>query len=151
MEKYPEAMLAIYGPLVLDMRFEPFHDRIIREPYASRHKHFANIAVADINLAPLEIGDPFCESKSELKFFEAGICGVPTVASATRTFRDAITDGVDGFVATSSEEWTDKLDKLIIDPGLRKFMGDKARETALARYTIGSSDEEYLQYLRGKI
>jgi glycosyltransferase involved in cell wall biosynthesis len=152
MEKYQDVMLAIYGPLVLDMRFEPFHDRIVREPYASRKHHFANIAQADINLAPLVMGDPFCESKSELKFFEAGICGVPTVASATRTFREAITDGVDGFACASSEEWMVKLDKLITDPEFRKSMGEKARETALAKYvTTGAGNEEYHEFLRKKL
>ena len=70
-----------------------------KHPFASWEKHLENIAGVDINIAPLEIGNPFCESKSELKFIEAGIVGVPTVAAATQTFREAIEDGVDGFVA----------------------------------------------------
>lgn len=152
LEKYPETELAIYGPLDLDQRFDALGKRVRRIPYVSREKHWANIASTDINLAPLEIGNPFCESKSELKFFEAGILGVPTVAAATQTFQEAIQDGKDGFVATTADEWTDKLEKLILDPVFRHEMGEKAREKALAKYaTTGAKNEPYYQYLVSKV
>jgi glycosyltransferase involved in cell wall biosynthesis len=155
LEKYPEAVLAIYGPLRLDKRFDA-HDayigRIKRMPYVPREEHWRHVAATDINLAPLVMGDPFCESKSELKFFEAGICGVPTVASATRTFREAITDGVDGFACASSEEWSEKLERLVSDPELRKTMGEKARETTLVKYvTTVAGNGEYYEYLKSKV
>ena len=152
LEGYPEVDLAIYGPLRLDRRFDMFGVRVRRVPYAPRERHWENIAASDINLAPLVIGDPFCESKSELKFFEAGICGVPTVASATGVFREAIEDGVDGFVCATPEEWTEKLVQLIVDPDLRKRIGTLAREKTLAKYvTRCAGDEGYLQYLREKV
>ena len=34
------------------------------------------LARFDINLAPLEVGNPFCEAKSELKYFEAALVDV---------------------------------------------------------------------------
>lgn len=150
--KYPDTRLAIYGPLDLDTRFDALGDRVKRIPYVSREKHWANVAKADINLAPLEIGNPFCESKSELKFFEAGIVGVPTVAAATRVFQEAIADGKDGFVATTPEEWTAKLEKLILDSGLREEMAGRARDKALAKYaTTTAKNDPYYQYLISKI
>ncbi len=152
MEQHPETRLAIYGPLRLDRRFDPLSDRIRRVSYVPRAEHWRHVAETDINLAPLVMGDPFCESKSELKFFEAGICGVPTVASATRTFREAMEDGVDGFICTTPEEWTEKLGKLIVDPEFRKAIGDKASETALAKYvTTAPGNEEYYEYLKGEV
>ncbi len=150
--KYPETRLAIYGPLDLDARFDALGSRVEKIPYTPREKHLKNVAIADINLAPLQIGNPFCEAKSELKFFEAGILGVPTVASATRTFQEAIMDGKDGFTATTDAEWTTKLEKLILDPVLRKEMGERAREKALEKYvTTNARNEAYCQYLIGKI
>ncbi|QQR78056.1 MAG: glycosyltransferase family 4 protein [Candidatus Moraniibacteriota bacterium] len=146
---HPQTRLMIVGMLELGEEFESVKSQIERLPFASRSQHFANIARADINLAPLVIGDPYPESKSELKFFEAGIVGVPTVAAATQTFREAITDGTDGFVAATTEEWTEKLNRLITDSELRVRLGQAARETALEKYTNANArNETYYAYLR---
>jgi len=100
----------------------------------------------------VEIGDPYCEAKSELKFFEAGVVKVPTVAAATQTFKEAIEDGVDGFVASTDQEWFDKIEKLILDENLRRAVGEKAREKTLQKYTVKNShQEEYYNYLRSKL
>jgi len=98
---------------------------------------------------PLEIGNPFCEARSELKFFEAAIMKVPTIAAATQTYRGAIEDGVTGFLAENELEWTEKLGRLIEDENLRCAMGERAREKTLKDYTNKNShNEEYYNYLR---
>lgn len=150
---HPEVRLVLAGPLDTEDRLnQRFAEQIERVPFAPRPEHFRNIAEVDINLAPLEIGNPFCESKSELKWFEAGIVGVPTIASATEPFREAITDGVDGFVAATEEEWQEKLEKLITDKGFRIAMGEQARKTVLEKYTTeNASDTEYVNYLKEKL
>jgi glycosyltransferase involved in cell wall biosynthesis len=76
---------------------------------------------------------------------EAGLMGVPTVASRTGTFEEAITDGTDGFVAGTDEEWYQKLKTLVTNIELRQQMSRAARTTTLARYTTenGSSPEYY--------
>ena len=150
--KHQNLRLLVAGPLDLDPAFERFRSQVRKQAFVPWREHFEIMAQCDINLAPLEIGNPFCEGKSELKFFEAGIVKVPTVASATETFREAITDGVDGFAALSKGEWQDKLEKLILDAELRLAMGRRARETALSRYTTkNGKSPEYYQYLREKI
>jgi glycosyltransferase involved in cell wall biosynthesis len=92
------------------------------------------VARFDINLAPLEIGNPFCEAKSELKFFEAALVDVPTVASATGPFRRAIRDGETGFLAASPEEWAEALLRLVDDAALRREMALKAQLSVLWRF-----------------
>jgi O-antigen biosynthesis protein len=73
----------------------------------------------DINLAPLEIGNPFCEAKSELKYFEAALVDLCTVASPTGPFRRAVEHGRTGFLATTAEEWYETLRLLVDDAALR--------------------------------
>jgi glycosyltransferase involved in cell wall biosynthesis len=61
----------------------------------------------DLIIAPLEVGNAFCEAKSELKFFEASLASRPVIASPTATYRSATGDGRFGQLADSREEWLD--------------------------------------------
>ena len=88
----------------------------------------------DVNLAPLEPGNPFCEAKSELKFFEAALVGVPTIASPTGPYRRVIEHGKTGFLAASADDWYGYLRMLIEDPALRDRVGRAAYHEALARF-----------------
>lgn len=99
------------------------------------------LARFDINIIPLETQNIFCHCKSELKFFEAALAGVPSVASATRPFCDAIRDGETGFLAFQGQDWEDKLELLIQDEGLRKRMGQAAQRAVLWRF-----GPEYLRH-----
>ncbi|MGO4127842.1 class I SAM-dependent methyltransferase [Inquilinus sp. YAF38] len=88
----------------------------------------------DINLAPLEFGNPFCEAKSELKFFEAALVEVPTVASPTGPFRRAIAHGKTGFLAVTADDWYVYLKQLVDDSSLRRRIGHEAYHAALAGF-----------------
>jgi glycosyltransferase involved in cell wall biosynthesis len=88
----------------------------------------------DINIVPLEVGNDFCEAKSELKFFEAALVGVPTVASPTSTFYGAIKDGVTGFLAHTESEWHRLVRRLCEASELRKKVGEQARNVVIWRY-----------------
>lgn len=59
----------------------------------------------DLIIAPLEVGNPFCEAKSELKFFEASLAQCPVIASSTRTFTEATQNGRLAHLATTTEDW----------------------------------------------
>ena len=63
----------------------------------------------DIILAPLEMQNPFCEAKSELKFFEASLAKVPVIASATQTFIEASDGGRLAHLVTTTEDWLQAL------------------------------------------
>lgn len=152
MKKYPQTRLFIGGPLDLPEKFlREFFFRIARFPFAPREENFKNISKIDINLAPLEIKNPFCMAKSELKFFEAGLVATPTVATATQAFQEAIQDGTDGFLASNQKEWEAKIEKLILNKDLRKSMGEKAREKVLQKYTTSNTDNSAFIELLKKI
>jgi len=93
------------------------------------------LARLDVNLAPLEVGNPFCEAKSELKVFEAALVGVPTVASPTGPFSRALRHGETGFLAGTPAKWRQALTRLVEDAGLRRQVGRAAGLDAL--WTFG--------------
>lgn len=149
---YPQVQLVIAGPLVLPQSFGPYADQIQRLPFASRSQHFANIASVDINLVPLEMGNPFCESKSELKWFEAGVVGVPTVAVDNQTYQGAIVPGATGYLASTAEEWYESLKTLIESQDLRSKIGEAARVAVLEHYTTHSGgSDSYYDYLWSRV
>ena len=69
------------------------------------------LAEVEVNIVPLQ-DNVFTNCKSELKYFEAAICGTLTVASPTFVFRRAITNGETGFLAYA-HEWEAKLQTAI--------------------------------------
>ena len=92
------------------------------------------LARFDINLAPLEVGNAFCEAKSELKYFEAALVEVCTIASPTAPLRRAIRDGVTGRLSDTPEEWYRALCELVDDPARRQGLAHAAYLDALARF-----------------
>jgi glycosyltransferase involved in cell wall biosynthesis len=86
----------------------------------------AELARFDINLAPLETGNVFCEAKSELKYFEAALVEICTVASPTGPLRRAIRDGETGFLAADDDGFYAAMRGLLDDPERREAVGHAA-------------------------
>jgi glycosyltransferase involved in cell wall biosynthesis len=116
--RYPQSELWLIGPL------DPGSDW---GSLAERIRHF--------DLAPLVTGNPFSQSKSEIKYMEAGLVRVPTVASPTEAFVYAIRPGENGFLAGSDEEWIAALSQLMEDVDLRARIGAQAYADVLVRYS----------------
>jgi glycosyltransferase involved in cell wall biosynthesis len=138
MDRHEGVRFRLVGYLDLGPRWQRYGSRVERIGLLSPADMLRCLGEVDINLAPLELGNPFCEGKSELKFFEAALVGVPTVASATETFAAAIEDGATGFVVRSDDEWERALELLISDAGRRCAIGEGARARALARYGLAA-------------
>ena len=136
MRARPQVRLHVIGPLDLTEYADlaPFRDRIERTEFVEWRMLPAHIVQDDINLAPLEIGNPFCEAKSELKYSEAALVGLPTVASATRTYAHAIRHGDTGFVCNSTDDWSERLLALVDDAELRHRLGGAARAHVLEAF-----------------
>jgi 2-polyprenyl-3-methyl-5-hydroxy-6-metoxy-1,4-benzoquinol methylase/glycosyltransferase involved in cell wall biosynthesis len=145
--KYPQCRFVLVGTLSLSAGWEPFLDRVERLPFQPPDGMLEALARTDINIAPVEVGNPYCESKSQLKVFEAGLLEVPSVASATSSFRDAVDSGVDGFLAVTSDEWFEALEKLVVDPVRRADIGRRARERTLRDFAQTSIAERAKQAL----
>lgn len=92
------------------------------------------LARFDINIIPLETNNIFTESKSELKFFEAALAGVCSVASPTGPFRRVVRNGENGLLAATPEEWEQHLESLICNPDLREKFAEEAMANTLFSY-----------------
>jgi glycosyltransferase involved in cell wall biosynthesis len=139
----PNCRLVLYRhkgaaqPLVDPSEFDAFHDlqdRIEWRDFVPQEILMDELAQFDINLAPLETGNPFCESKSELKIVQAALVDVCTVASPTGPFRRAIRPGQSGFLAEDFEQWKSTLLRLVDDPALRRAAGRAAFRDVLWTY-----------------
>jgi glycosyltransferase involved in cell wall biosynthesis len=94
----------------------------------------AEIARFDISIAPLQLPNPFCEAKSELKHFESALVEVPLIASPTAVFANAIDPGRTGLLAADAAEWEAALLRLIDDADLRARIGAAAYRSVLWEY-----------------
>lgn len=139
----PECRLVLFrdsrsGRELLDLSefpdFEGLEEQVEWRPATSLTRLPEELARFDVNIAPLEVGNVYCEAKSELKYFEAALVGVPTVASPTQPFRAAITNGMTGYLAEDPESWYQCLDALVADGGLRSRVGQAAFHHVLHRY-----------------
>jgi glycosyltransferase involved in cell wall biosynthesis len=134
LKRHPEVMVRIAGYMsVQDAGLERFKDRVDVVPFTDYVNLHRIIGETEINIAPLQ-DNRFTRCKSELKWFDAGAVGIPTLASATQSMEEAVEDGVDG-ILVADHEWEDALEAVVSDyDGLGRRLGDTARQVALDRY-----------------
>jgi glycosyltransferase involved in cell wall biosynthesis/GT2 family glycosyltransferase/SAM-dependent methyltransferase len=114
--------------------FTGLEDQIEWRNFVPLSRLSEEIARFDINIAPLEVGNLFCEAKSELKFFESALVDVPTIASPTGPFRRAIRHGVTGFLAANPAQWLEASIALVDEPALRYRIARAAHREVLWTY-----------------
>ncbi len=90
------------------------------------------IALVEANLIPLQ-DNIFTNSKSELKYFEAGIVGTLSIASPVSAYIKAIRDGENGYLATNTD-WFEKLMLMIHSMDKYPEMAEKAYREAWNKY-----------------
>ena len=130
----PELELWIIGYLDLDAAWDGLAGRIRRFAPVNWRALPAWLAQLDINLAPLVVENPFAQSKSEIKFMEAALVGVPTLAARSEAFSYAIRDGENGCLASGPDEWSAKLARLR-QAEVRAALAANALAGALAEYS----------------
>ena len=139
--RYPNVRIVIAGYLLLDERFAPFAHRIRELGFTSNvAAYWEVLSGVDINLAVLA-STPMTDAKSEIKWLEAAMCAVPSIVSATRTYRELLTHGEDALLAATPEEWIHALDQLVRDSELRQRIGMRARTRAMAAYGLDQAAE----------
>ncbi len=149
LDRHPSSVFTVVGHLDLE-EFPDLArdlDRVERRPMV-RHVNLAyELARLDVHVAPLELGNPFCDAKSPLKYFEPALVGTPSVVAANPTYLEAVEDGVTALCAASAEDWARHLAALAGSSARRREIAAKARDTCLMKYHSDRAAETYLQLL----
>lgn len=130
LDRYPNLEFHVTGEW--NVQAFPAHDRIKLVETVQIEQLAKLIAPFDIGIAPIQ-DTKFNLAKSDLKFLEYGILGIPCVASALEPYVHSIQPGVNGFLAKNERDWLKLLSKLIEDRALRQRVGAAAKEFAEAR------------------
>lgn len=101
------------------------------------------ISSFDIGIMPLP-DDEWAKGKCGLKGLQYMALEVPTIMSPVGVNSEIIQDGENGFLATSTEEWVDKISRLIESEELRKKVGKTARQTVIEKYSVEALKPVYL-------
>jgi len=94
-----------------------------------------NLRTCQIGVMPLP-DNQWARSKCGLKLLQYMAVGLATVASPVGVNRDIISDGVNGSLAATHEQWYAHLSRLCRDKSLRVRMGQAARRTVESRYSL---------------
>jgi glycosyltransferase involved in cell wall biosynthesis len=106
-----------------------------------------DLCAIDIGLMPLP-DDEWAKGKCGLKALQFMAMEMPVVTSPVGVNPEIISDGANGFLASTDDEWFERLAALIESLELRRTIGRAARETVISRYSVQSQKETYLGLLR---
>jgi glycosyltransferase involved in cell wall biosynthesis len=101
----------------------------------------------DIGIMPLP-DDEWSKGKCGLKGLQYMALAIPTVMSPVGVNENIIRDGENGFLASGTGDWVEKLSRLIESVTLRKKMGEKGRQTVVNDFSVEANKHLYLQYFK---
>ena len=101
----------------------------------------------DIIVAPLT-ENLYNRCKSSIKFIEASSAKKPGVWQGIRQYQEAVDDGKNGFLASTSREWYESIKKLVDDKELRREMGKNAFKTVKEQWQVKDNLDQYGQFFK---
>lgn len=142
LEKYGSK---IYIKLISDE--PPQQDEIeIRFCKWNKESEVQDLEEIDIGIMPLP-DDDWSKGKCGFKGLQYMALEIPCVLSPVGVNTEIITDGENGFLAATEEQWIEKLSLLIESPELREKTGKSGRRTLVEKYSFESWKERYVKYL----
>lgn len=109
----------------VDIEFRPWDMR----------REVSDVQDASIGVMPLEDTE-WARGKCGLKLLQYMAVGLPAVASPVGVNGDIIMNGENGFLASTEQDWYDRLEPLCRQPHLRSRIGQAGRRTVEERYSL---------------
>jgi glycosyltransferase involved in cell wall biosynthesis len=110
----------------------------------SKKDEIVELSTFDIGIMPLP-DDEWAKGKCGLKGLQYMALEIPTIMSPVGVNTEIIDDGINGFLATTVDEWVEKISRLIENESLRVQIGREARNTVSERYSVESQKKRYLE------
>lgn len=119
---------------------------IISKPW-SLEEEIEDLRSFDIGIMPMPDNE-WTNGKCGFKAILYMNMGIPCVCSPIGVNKEIITDGINGFLAGTENEWIEKLSLLIENPEIRKKIGIAGRKTVEERYSVKVNAPKYLEIFR---
>jgi len=103
-----------------------------------------DLAAIDIGVMPLT-DDKWSKGKCGFKALQYMALEISTVASPVGVNTDIIKDGINGLMATNTEEWVFALKKLIKSTALRTQLSEEGRRTVENTYSVKANTKNFLE------
>jgi glycosyltransferase involved in cell wall biosynthesis len=112
----------------------------------SEETEINDIASFDVGIMPLE-ETPWERGKCGFKLIQYMGCGKPVVASPVGVNAEIVEDGVNGFHATSGDEWVASLIRLCNNHAAAKEMGKQGRKRVKETFCLEATVPEWIRLL----
>jgi len=104
--------------------------------------------ISDFDIGIMPLGNmPFERGKCAMKALEYMAMGIPVVASPVGENNFVIKNEYNGFLASNDSEWTENLEKLILNKTLRKKLGDNAYDFVKENYSLEIVAKKFIEMI----
>ena len=116
----------------------------------SKEDEVKELSSFNIGIMPLP-DDEWAKGKCGLKGLQYMALETATVMSPVGVNCEIISNGENGFLADSVDDWVEKLSQLIEDESLRNKFGKEGRKTVIKRYSVKALSDKYVNYFHEAI
>ncbi|MDG4963676.1 rhamnan synthesis F family protein [Lactococcus lactis] len=147
LKEFPQTELHLVGHLTIPDEMKNYKKQLIVHDFLDWTLLPSLVAEMDINLAPL-VDNVFNRAKSEIKWLEAALVGVTTVASDIGSFSEIITNETTG-VLVADGMWYEQLKDLIDNKTKLEFLGNNAKRKVISTYKTTKHKDEFIEAIHG--
>ncbi|MDM7501444.1 rhamnan synthesis F family protein [Lactococcus lactis] len=147
LKEFPQTELHLVGYLTIPDEMKNYKKQLIVHDFLDWTLLPSLVAEMDINLAPL-VDTVFNRAKSEIKWLEAALVGVTTVASDIGSFSEIITNETTGFLVADGM-WYEQLKDLVDNKTKLEFLGTNAKREAISTYKTTEHEDEFIEAIHG--
>jgi len=140
-QKFKES---VYFKVIVNFEYQNELLEISSTPW-KKETEIQDLCEIDIGIMPLP-DDEWSKGKCGFKGLQYMALEIPTIMSPVGVNSEIISDGVNGFLAATEEEWVEKISALIESRELREKLGKAGRQTVVEKYSVEAWKERYLSY-----